>query len=74
MPSPKRTKHELKTQETRALLLRAAEQVIIRDGYENAELGEIAKLAGRTKGAIYAQFKSKEEADGGRAFFASTLS
>src|ERR1700756_2592166 len=61
MPSPKPTKHELKTQETRALLLRAAEQVIIRDGYENAELGEIAKLAGRTKGAIYAQFKSKED-------------
>jgi AcrR family transcriptional regulator len=61
MPSQKPTKHELKTQETRELLLRAAEQVIVRDGYENAELGEIAKLAGRTKGAIYAQFKSKED-------------
>ena len=61
MPPPKPTKHELKTQETRELLLRAAEQVIVRDGYENAELGEIAKLAGRTKGAIYAQFKSKED-------------
>ena len=61
MPSTKPTKHELKTQETRELLLRAAEQIIVRDGYEKAELGEIAKLAGRTKGAIYAQFKSKEE-------------
>ena len=61
MPSDKPTKHELKTQETRELLLRAAEQIIVRDGYENAELGEIAKLAGRTKGAIYAQFKSKED-------------
>jgi AcrR family transcriptional regulator len=61
MPSPKPNKHELKTQETRELLLRAAEQIFLRDGYENAELGEIAKLAGRTKGAIYAQFKSKED-------------
>jgi len=61
MPSHKPNKHELKTQETRELLLRAAEKVIVRDGYEKAELGEIAKLAGRTKGAIYAQFKSKED-------------
>ncbi|GGH17203.1 TetR/AcrR family transcriptional regulator [Silvibacterium dinghuense] len=61
MSSQKPTKHELKTQETRELLLRAAEQVIVRDGYENADLAEIAKLAGRTKGAIYAQFKSKED-------------
>jgi len=60
MPS-KPNKHELKTQETRSLLLSAAEEVFARDGYEKAELGEIARLAGRTKGAIYAQFKSKED-------------
>jgi AcrR family transcriptional regulator len=54
-------KHELKTRETRALLLKAAETIFARDGYEGAELGEIAALAGRTKGAIYAQFKSKED-------------
>ncbi|HTF61719.1 MAG TPA: TetR/AcrR family transcriptional regulator [Edaphobacter sp.] len=54
-------KHELRTRETRALLLAAAETIFVRDGYEGAELGEIATLAGRTKGAIYAQFKSKEE-------------
>jgi AcrR family transcriptional regulator len=54
-------KHELKTRETRALLLKAAETIFARDGYEGSELGEIAALAGRTKGAIYAQFKSKEE-------------
>jgi AcrR family transcriptional regulator len=60
MPS-KPNKHELKTQETRSLLLSAAEEVFARDGYEKAELGEIAQLAGRTKGAIYAQFKSKED-------------
>ena len=57
----KLTKHDLRTRETRELLLRAAEQIFVRDGYERAELGEIARLAGRTKGAIYAQFKSKED-------------
>ncbi|MEZ2346427.1 TetR/AcrR family transcriptional regulator [Terriglobus sp. RCC_193] len=59
--SGKPTKHGMKTQETRELLLRAAERIFVRDGYEKAELGEIARLAGRTKGAIYAQFKSKED-------------
>lgn len=54
-------KHELRTQETRTLLLKAAETIFARDGYEGAELGEIAALAGRTKGSIYAQFKSKED-------------
>lgn len=54
-------KHELKTRETRALLLAAAETIFVRDGYEGAELGEIAALAGRTKGAIYGQFKSKAD-------------
>jgi AcrR family transcriptional regulator len=54
-------KHELKTRETRALLIAAAETIFVRDGYEGAELGEIAALAGRTKGAIYAQFASKED-------------
>jgi AcrR family transcriptional regulator len=61
MTATKVTKHELKTRETRELLLRAAETIFVRDGYEGAELGEIAALAGRTKGAIYAQFKSKED-------------
>lgn len=54
-------KHELRTRETRALLIQAAETIFVRDGYEGAELGEIAALAGRTKGSIYAQFKSKED-------------
>src|ERR1019366_8139410 len=54
-------KQELRTRETRGLLLAAAEAIFVRDGYEGAELGEIAALAGRTKGAIYAQFESKED-------------
>jgi AcrR family transcriptional regulator len=57
----KLNKHELRTRETRELLLHAAREIFVRDGYEGAELGEIAALAGRTKGAIYAQFKSKED-------------
>jgi AcrR family transcriptional regulator len=61
MTVKKANKHELRTRETRELLLQAAKTVFVRDGYEGAELGEIAALAGRTKGAIYAQFKSKED-------------
>ncbi|MEZ2346806.1 TetR family transcriptional regulator [Terriglobus sp. RCC_193] len=61
MPASTLNKHEQKTQETRRLLLAAAEKIFIRDGYEKADLGVIASEAGRTKGAIYGQFKSKEE-------------
>lgn len=61
MTDKKLNKNQLRTKETRELLLQSAEKIFIRDGYEGAELGEIAALAGRTKGAIYAQFKSKED-------------
>jgi AcrR family transcriptional regulator len=61
MTAAKVNKHELKTKETRELLIKAAETIFVRDGYKGADLGEIAALAGRTKGAIYAQFKSKED-------------
>src|SRR5882672_3309749 len=54
-------KNERRTKETRDLLLRSAETIFVRDGYEGAELGEIASLAGRTKGAIYGHFKNKED-------------
>lgn len=61
MTDKKINKHELRARETRELLLEAAKTIFVRDGYEGAELGEIACLAGRTKGAIYAHFKSKED-------------
>lgn len=54
-------KNELRTRSTQQLLLQAAEDVFARDGFEKAELGEIAKRAGRTKGSIYAHFKNKED-------------
>ncbi len=43
------------------LLLKAGEDIFTRDGFEKAELGDIAKRAGRTKGSIYAHFKNKED-------------
>lgn len=58
---PKPNKNEIRTKETRELLLKAAETIFVRDGYEGAELGEIAAIAGRTKGAIYNHFASKED-------------
>jgi AcrR family transcriptional regulator len=61
MANLKPNKHEQRTKETRELLLQAAEKVFVRDGYEKSDLLEIAELANRTKGAIYGQFKSKEE-------------
>jgi AcrR family transcriptional regulator len=54
-------KHALRTKETRGQLLRAAEVIFVRDGFEKADLSAIAAAAGRTRGAIYAQFKSKED-------------
>jgi AcrR family transcriptional regulator len=54
-------KHQLKNQETHERLLKAAEEVFVRDGYEGAQLSEIAAAASRTKGAVYDHFKSKED-------------
>jgi AcrR family transcriptional regulator len=55
------SKQQLRTQETQARLLNAAEEVFVRDGYEAAQLDEIAATAERSKGAVYTHFKSKED-------------
>jgi len=55
------SKQQLRTRETRARLLKAAEEVFVRDGYEAAQLDEIAARADRSKGAVYTHFKSKED-------------
>ena len=55
------TRQQLRTQETRARLLNAAEEVFVRDGYEAAQLDAIAAAADRSKGAVYTHFKSKED-------------
>ncbi|MGO9337835.1 MAG: TetR/AcrR family transcriptional regulator [Terracidiphilus sp.] len=54
-------KNQLRTQETLEKLLAAAEEVFVRDGYDGAQLAEIAATAGRSKGALYGHFKSKED-------------
>jgi AcrR family transcriptional regulator len=55
------SKQQLRTRETHSRLLDAAEEVFVRDGYEGAQLDEIAAMAGRSKGAVYTHFKSKED-------------
>lgn len=55
------TKQQLRTRETQARLLNAAEAIFVRDGYEAAQLDAIAARAGRSKGAVYTHFKSKED-------------
>ena len=54
-------KPQERTVVTRNLLLRAAEQVFARVGYEKAQVEQIAEAAGFSKGGLYAHFKSKEE-------------
>ena len=55
------SKQQIRIKETMARLLNAAEEVFVRDGYESAQLDEIAAVAGRSKGAVYGHFKSKED-------------
>ncbi|HEV7693308.1 MAG TPA: helix-turn-helix domain-containing protein [Hyphomonadaceae bacterium] len=50
-----------KRERTRAALIEAAGQVIGEKGFERASLEEVAARAGMTRGAIYGNFKSKEE-------------
>src|SRR3954470_3081357 len=54
-------KHQLRTEETRRKLLKAAEKVFSKVGFEAARLEDIAKEAGHTRGAFYAHFSSKED-------------
>ncbi len=46
---------------TRKRLIDAAESVFARSGYHGASVGEIAREAGATTGALYANFAGKED-------------
>lgn len=46
---------------TRRRLIDAAESVFARSGYHGASVGEIAREAGATTGALYSNFAGKEE-------------
>jgi AcrR family transcriptional regulator len=50
-----------KQQRTRKSLLGAAARIFCKRGLEGASIDEVAQAAGYTKGAFYANFKSKEE-------------
>lgn len=52
---------ERRLEQTRSLLLDAAEEVFAEKGFTTATLDDIAGAAGYTKGAIYKHFATKEE-------------
>lgn len=56
-----RTRQSERTQATRRKLLDAAKRIFTQDGFEAARLEDIAARAGYTRGAFYANFKSKED-------------
>lgn len=59
--SARPNKHQLRTEATQRKLLNAARRVFARDGFEAARIEDIARQAGHTRGAFYANFNSKEE-------------
>ncbi|HEX3317774.1 MAG TPA: helix-turn-helix domain-containing protein, partial [Solirubrobacteraceae bacterium] len=60
MPVKRMTRAE-RAARTRSLLMAAASKVCARHGLERASIDEVAEEAGFTKGAFYANFRSKEE-------------
>jgi AcrR family transcriptional regulator len=50
-----------KRERTRAALLKAARALVREKGYERTTLDEVARRAGMTTGAIYGNFKNREE-------------
>ena len=52
---------ERRRQMTREQLLRAAAQVFAERGFHGASLDEVAAVAGFSKGAVYSNFKNKED-------------
>jgi AcrR family transcriptional regulator len=52
---------ERRRQQTREHLLAAAAEVFAERGFHNASLDEVAAVAGFTKGAVYSNFKNKED-------------
>jgi AcrR family transcriptional regulator len=59
--APQRLTRKEKQEETRRLLLDAAERVFIRSGLQGSSVEEIAAEAGFTRGAFYSNFDSKDE-------------
>jgi AcrR family transcriptional regulator len=60
-PSPRRQPKGDKRERTRSALLEAARALIREKGYERTTLEEVARRAGMTTGAIYGNFKNRDE-------------
>jgi AcrR family transcriptional regulator len=60
-PAPAKARKGNKRERTRALLIEAAAQVIGEKGFDLASLEEVAARAGMTRGAIYGNFKDRED-------------
>jgi len=60
-PDARVSGQQARTLATRRRLLAAAEKTFARDGFEAARLEDIARMAGYTRGAFYANFSSKED-------------
>jgi AcrR family transcriptional regulator len=58
---PKRLTRQQQQERTRSRLMTAATKLFACKGMEKASIDEVAEEAGYTKGAFYANFKSKEE-------------
>jgi len=60
-PSGRRAPKGDKRQRTRAALLEAARELVREKGYEATTLQEVAARAGMTSGAIYGNFKNRDD-------------
>lgn len=58
---PRRNRREEQRERTRQDLLDAGATVFARHGYHGASVDQVAEAAGYTKGAVYSNFRSKEE-------------
>src|SRR5271155_3257953 len=64
LPNPvsgRRSTQADRSARTRGALLESAARGLSRDGYGNLVLEEVAREAGYTRGALYHQFKDKED-------------
>lgn len=62
-PAPRvESRQKLRTAATRKALLEAALHVFVRDGFEASRIEDIAREAGRSRGAFYVNFSNKAEA------------
>lgn len=61
VPSRPRTRRDEQRERTRQELLDAAAVVFAKQGFHGASVDQVAEAAGFTKGAVYSNFRSKEQ-------------